>query len=91
MKRKVDDEAAWITVARQSLPGHLTWPGFCRTMSWPGSVPAQSRCSDNMKLGTYLSAARALGLDPVVFLERVVCEMDSRNPNPGEPNGQDPA
>lgn len=76
--RKLEGEAAWVSVARQYLPSHLTWGGFCRLMSWPGSVPFQSRCSDNMKLGTYIKAAAALDLDAMVFLERVICEMDSR-------------
>jgi hypothetical protein len=78
-RRKLEGEAAWVAVARECLPSHLTWPGFCREMGWPGSVPFVSRKSDNLKLATYLKAAKSLDLDPMVFLERVVCEIDSRS------------
>jgi hypothetical protein len=47
-------------------------------MGWPGAVPFQSRGSDNMKLGNYIKAAAALDLDTMVFLEKVICEMESR-------------
>lgn len=75
---KVESEAAWVRIAREQLPSHLTWGGFCRLMSWPGSVPFHSRRSDNMKLGKYIQAAAALDLDTMVFLEKVICEMESR-------------
>jgi hypothetical protein len=76
--RKRQGEAAWITVAREELPGHLTWPGFCRSMSWANSVPFKLRCSDNMKFGYYLKMAQILDMAPIVFINKVICEMESR-------------
>jgi hypothetical protein len=78
--RRTDDEAAWVTVARRYLPGHMTWSGFCRVMGWPGYVPAHTRRSDRHELEFYVRAARALGGDTAAFVRVVLKEMDSRKP-----------
>jgi len=77
-RRKTDTEAAWVTVAYKHLPGHLTWPGFCRLMNWPGHVPGHARKNDDMRLSHYVKAARALGGEPHAFVHAVLDEMESR-------------
>ena len=81
-KRQRDSEAAWVTVARSSLPGHLTWAGFCRTMGWPGYIPTNPRTRDDQYLSFFERVSAALQLDLLEFFTLVVLEKERRkSPN----------
>lgn len=73
------NEGAWVTVARKRLPNHLSWPGFCRTLGWPGHVPNAVRISDNHLLRFYIRAARALGINTAWFVSEIIAELKRRS------------
>jgi hypothetical protein len=77
-RRKTEDEAAWVAVARLHLPGHLTWVGFCRLMGWRDAAPTNMRTGDDHFLSFYVRAAEHLELPVPVLVEKVLDEMTVR-------------
>jgi hypothetical protein len=77
-RRRVEDEASWVSVARRELPGHLTWAGFCRLMRWPGMVPTHPRTHEDQPLSFMERAAAALEMEVPEFIRMVLDERRAR-------------